>query len=252
MEHAKKNTIRVILVLVLGLVACACKLWISIHPLNRVVYSAGDDVSISSSYMSAQETTLTATDVSLGSDVESTQTTTSSSVETTIPVYICGSVLLPGIYDILPGTYLYQILSQAGGLLPEAADQYINMVFVIEEPLSIYIPSEDEVTEIASDQDGAVSDYLRNGLDEGIWGTHCGDDMAGVSSTIVPDEETRININTALQAELETLPGVGESTALAIIKYREENGNFTTAEDIMKVSGIKEGRYEAIKDLIEV
>ena len=77
-------------------------------------------------------------------------------------------------------------------------------------------------------------------------------DESGVSDSNTPEEERRININTATQAELETLPGVGESTALAIIKYREENGNFATAEDIMKVSGIKEGRYEAIKDLIEV
>ena len=152
----------------------------------------------------------------------------------------------------MPGTYLYQLLDMAGGLLPEAADQYINMVLIINEPLSIYIPSEEEVEQITSDEESDVSEYLRNGLDEGVWGIHDTVDESGVSDSNTPEEERRININTATQAELETLPGVGESTALAIIKYREENGNFATAEDIMKVSGIKEGRYEAIKDLIEV
>ncbi len=251
MEHAKKNTIRVILVIVLGLIACAIKLWISIHPNTAVRYTQ-EEAGIASTGMSSQETTISISDQSPSASAEATATSTLPISDKQIPIYICGYVMMPGIYETMPGTYLYQLLDMAGGLLPEAADQYINMVLIINEPLSIYIPSEEEVEQITSDEESDVSEYLRNGLDEGVWGIHDTVDESGVSDSNTPEEERRININTATQAELETLPGVGESTALAIIKYREENGNFATAEDIMKVSGIKEGRYEAIKDSIEV
>ena len=64
--------------------------------------------------------------------------------------------------------------------------------------------------------------------------------------------DQKINLNTADVSQLTTLTGVGESKALAIIAYREENGPFTSAEDIMNVPGIKEGTYEKIKDKIAI
>ena len=62
----------------------------------------------------------------------------------------------------------------------------------------------------------------------------------------------RVNINTATESELCSVNGIGASRAAAIVKYRQENGNFASIEDIMKVSGIKEGTYEKIKDMITV
>ena len=62
--------------------------------------------------------------------------------------------------------------------------------------------------------------------------------------------EKEININTATQTELETLPGIGPSTSSKIISYRKENGKFKTIEDIKEVSGIGDAKYENIKDLI--
>ena len=61
-----------------------------------------------------------------------------------------------------------------------------------------------------------------------------------------------ININTAGVSELMTLPGIGESRANDIIRYRTENGGFGCIEDIKKVSGIKDAAYSKIKDLIQV
>ena len=63
-------------------------------------------------------------------------------------------------------------------------------------------------------------------------------------------ENKKININNAGLEELCNLPGVGEATAKAIIYYRENNGAFEKTEDIMNVPGIKESRFEAIRDLI--
>ena len=64
--------------------------------------------------------------------------------------------------------------------------------------------------------------------------------------------DTRININTASKSELMDLPGVGEVIAGRIIDYRSQNGAFLRVEDIMKVSGIGEKRFEALKDKITV
>lgn len=62
----------------------------------------------------------------------------------------------------------------------------------------------------------------------------------------------KVNINTAQVAELEALPGIGQSKAEAIVKYREENGNFKTAEDLKKVKGIGDKMFEKISAEIEV
>ena len=61
-----------------------------------------------------------------------------------------------------------------------------------------------------------------------------------------------VNINTATQTELETLPGIGPSTALKIINYRKENGKFSSIEDLKNVSGIGDNKFEALKKYITV
>ena len=62
----------------------------------------------------------------------------------------------------------------------------------------------------------------------------------------------RININTATRGELMDLSGIGEVIAGRVIDYRNQHGRFESIEDIMKVSGIGERRFEAIKDQITV
>jgi len=62
----------------------------------------------------------------------------------------------------------------------------------------------------------------------------------------------KININTASAEELDTLPGIGRATAADIIEYREKHGKFKKIEDIMKVTGIKENKFNKIKDYITV
>jgi competence protein ComEA len=70
-------------------------------------------------------------------------------------------------------------------------------------------------------------------------------ESAGVKSS-------KVNINTANVSELDTLPGIGEATAADIIQYREKHGPFKRIEDIMKVTGIKENKYNKIKDVITI
>lgn len=65
---------------------------------------------------------------------------------------------------------------------------------------------------------------------------------------LLPGE--KLNINTATAEELMMLPGIGQTLSQAIVAYREENGVFSSVEDIMKVDGIGEGRFAAIEEYI--
>lgn len=72
------------------------------------------------------------------------------------------------------------------------------------------------------------------------------------NGAIIADQNNKININTASAAELEQLSGIGQAKAQAIVDYREENGDFTSIEEIKEVKGIGEGIFENIKDMITV
>jgi len=138
-----------------------------------------------------------------------------------ISVYICGHVNCPGVYKTYAGSILNDVVEQAGGLSEDAASESIDLVYVLEDNISIYIPSRDET------QQGDI----------------------GVQVIGDPVSDGKVNINTADKEELMSLPGIGEATASAIVEYRQDN-SFSSAEDIMNVSGIGEAKYETIKDLI--
>ena len=72
------------------------------------------------------------------------------------------------------------------------------------------------------------------------------------SSSTSDTTSKKVNINTATQEELDTLPGIGPSIASKIIDYREQNGKFNSIEEIKEVSGIGEAKYEKIKDSITI
>ncbi|MBR5417619.1 MAG: ComEA family DNA-binding protein [Clostridiales bacterium] len=147
------------------------------------------------------------------------------------PVYICGEVCFPGIYEVEDSVYLYELIDMAGGLTDKADAAHIDMVYRIKKEESIYIPSvEDEESESGS---GVIRIPSK---EESASSEECG----------------KVNINTADEQQLSTLSGIGEKTAQKIVNYREENGPFMTTEDLMKVPGIGESKYAAIKDNIYV
>ena len=156
-----------------------------------------------------------------------------------VSVYICGEVKNAGIYEAPKGVMLNDIIEAAGGLTEAASVKNINFVYQIECNMSIYIPSEDEIAEgfVGGDvirQDGVY-----------VWGASSSGGTGEPSS----GDTKLININTATESELMSLPGIGEVTAKAIIDYREENP-FKSIEDIKNVSGIGDSKYDRIKDYI--
>lgn len=137
-----------------------------------------------------------------------------------VPVHLDGAVVRPGVYYVEEDSILDIAIQEAGGLLPEADVTYINLAMKIEAYIKIYVPriGEPSVDIIQRNENSSAK------------------------------KDAIIDINRANMQELETLPGVGPSTAEAIILFREENGPFNSIEELMLVPGIKEGRFERMKD----
>jgi competence protein ComEA len=146
-------------------------------------------------------------------------------VPASVYVYVSGHVNKPGVYVLPSGSRAFLALEVAGGALEDANLAGVNLARVLMdgEQLNIY-----------SMEQSASADPV----------------AVGTTPTVVSD--TRVNINTASQQELEKLPGIGPVKAAAIISYRTSNGAFRRPEDIMKVSGIAEKTYEGLKDFIRV
>ena len=186
----------------------------------------------------------------------------SGDVPETIYVDVCGAVAEPGVYELSSDSRVFQAIEKAGGYLPEAAVSYLNRARSLSDGQQIYVPTREEVdsrtippTQDGTTQTGTIANNNVNGTgstDSTKIGKASGDNQQPTSDSAGGSADSRINLNTADVSQLTTLTGVGESKALAIIAYREENGPFTSVEDIMNVPGIKEGTYEKIKDKIAI
>ena len=141
-------------------------------------------------------------------------------VEEKIFIHVCGEVNCPGVYELEAGSRIFEAIDMAGGITKKAAADSINQAEVLKDGQRIYVPSKEE-TENQKNGLGAVSDG-------------------------------KVNINRASKEELMTLPGIGEAKADAIIRYRQEKGNFDSIEEIMEIEGIKEGVFRKIQDQITV
>ncbi len=145
-------------------------------------------------------------------------TTASSEKDRLLAVYVCGAVANPGVYYMEPGSIKQDALYAAGGFSKDADGEYINLAEEISSGEKIYFPSKDE------------TEYYLNIMKE---------EASGL-----------VNINTADEETLMTLPGIGKSKAKAIVEYREEHGDYKSVDDIKQISGIKDGVYNNIKDYI--
>lgn len=175
---------------------------------------------------------------------ESEKTTLKDKIvgDNVIIVHIAGAVKKPGIVKIHEGARLYEVIEQAEGTTEEADLSKVNLAYPISDGQKIYIVKNGET--IPKQEDGSdfiISDYEYNGIMDSSFGFSSGE-----------TKEEKVNINEASQTELETLPGIGPSIAQKIIEYRQSNGKFNNIEDIQNVRGIGSGKFEDIKNYINV
>ena len=156
--------------------------------------------------------------------------------EEMIVVHIAGEVKKPGIVKTKEGARIADIIEEAGGLTENANITNINLAYIIEDGQKITIPSKNQKVEAKQEE------YIQTENEQGIINEEQG----------ISNKNQVLNINKATKEELQTLQGIGESTADKIITYRKENGNFKQIEDIKNVPGIGDAKYENIKDKISV
>lgn len=159
-----------------------------------------------------------------------------------IYVYVAGEVNNPSVVELEEGQRVADAIEKAGGLTDSGEIKNINLAYKLKDGEKLYIPSLDEVIE--SEEEDTNIAYITSGINGEINGTTSNSGNNSKNST----NNGLININTATQTELETLDGIGPSTAKKIIDYREENGKFNSIEDIQNVSGIGDAKYAAIKN----
>ncbi len=160
-------------------------------------------------------------------EIINTEEETIEKEENEIIVHITGEVENEGIVKIEKDSRLADVIEEAGGATNEADLSKINLAYTVKDGQKIYIPNVEE---------DLKEEYITDEAGEGV----------------LPEEgnikQEKVNINTAKQTELETLSGIGPSTALKIINYRNENGEFKQIEDIKNVPGIGESKFENIKE----
>jgi competence protein ComEA len=154
-----------------------------------------------------------------------------------IQVHISGEVQNPGVYALPPDSRIHNAIEAAGGFTNKANSIALNLATLLEDGARVQVPIQIQ-TEVPSPAISTMSE----------------DNQAPHNPTSPPVESRseQININTADQATLETLSGIGPVTAQKIISFRKENGPFTSIEEIQKVKGIGPVTFEKIKDFITV
>jgi competence protein ComEA len=132
-----------------------------------------------------------------------------------VAVHVSGSVVRPGVVYVPLDSIVADAIDAAGGLLPEARVDQVNLAAPVSSGEQIVVPGpEDEVAEAA----------VSNGM---------------------------VSLNQATVSDLETLPGVGPVLAERIVAFRESNGPFQAVEDLLEVPGIGEAKLAAMRDSVK-
>lgn len=138
--------------------------------------------------------------------------------ENLIYVQVNGAVGKPGVYELKEGSRIFQAVELAGGVTELADTKNLNQAETLSDGQMVYVPS---------------------------FGEQPSQETAG-------QEDGRINLNTATEAELMALPGIGATRARSILEWREKNGGFQQIEDLKNIEGIKDGVFSKIKDSVKV
>ena len=166
-------------------------------------------------------------ETSLTTTTEVATDATKERAETMIYVDIKGAVKVPGIYQLKNQQRIWDALALAGGVSEEADTTQVNYAQKVKDQMIIYVPKKGE----------PVPQSLET-LQE--------------SAPAQQNQEEKINLNTATEAELQTISGIGAKKAQEIIRFRDEQGPFKTVEELKNVPGIGEKTVERLKDMLTV
>ena len=143
-----------------------------------------------------------------------------SASATPVYIHVYGEVKKPGVYTFAWEPRVCDVIEKAGGFTKKADQTSLNLAMSVSDGTQVVVEKKGKDKQSSKEESA--------------------------------EDDKRVNLNSATKEELMTIPGIGESKATQIISYREEQGRFQKPEDIMNISGIKEGVFNRIKDYIRV
>jgi competence protein ComEA len=143
-----------------------------------------------------------------------------------VVVYVAGAVAHPGVYRLNGDVRVTDAIDAAGGVVGDADLAVMNLAAKVGDGQRVYVPRHGETPPPEIGPTGGA----------GGGGSGSGGAAAGP-----------VNLNTASRTELETLPGVGPSTAEAIVSYRQQHGPFHRVDDLLNVRGIGPSKLDQIR-----
>lgn len=158
-----------------------------------------------------------------GTPSDHTSASTTTTAATTVVAHAAGAVLHPGVYELRAGARVTDLIDAAGGPTADADVDRLNLAAPVVDGERVYVPRVGEVVAADATSSGA----------------------AGQASG-------PLDLNTATLEQLDALPGVGPTTAQAIIDERERRGGFRSVDDLLDVRGIGPAKLDAIRDLVTV
>jgi len=162
-----------------------------------------------------------------------------------VVVHVLGAVRRSGVVELPASSRVGDALERAGGATDDADLDRLNLARVLTDGERLYVPrvGQQEVPEAL----GPMADGAAAGPTAAA-GAGSGGGSAGTGG----EESAVVDLNTADQAVLETLPGIGPGLAGRIIAWRDEHGRFTAVEDLLDVSGIGDVRFAELRDRVRV
>lgn len=173
---------------------------------------------------------------------ESTTGGGATTSQTKVIVHVAGAVISPGLLTLPSTTRVGGAIDAAGGIRPDADMERINLASPIVDGTRIYVPVQGQPVPIT---EGTPAPAAATAT--GATGAPAGGSVSGAGST-----GGLVNLNTATQAELETLPGIGPSMATAILEQRSSVGRFTSIEELKSVRGIGEKRFADLANKVTI
>jgi len=165
-------------------------------------------------------------------------------------VHVTGKVENPGVYELEPGSRVKDAIESAGGALPNADLENINLAQKLSDGEQVYIAPKGEIPP-------PVTSTVRGSeeMQSSTIATSTSDrehSRTSASEKLTHPGQGTVNINTAGLQELQRLPGVGPATAQKIIDYRTQNGRFDSVDELEEVSGIGPAKLEKMRPFVRL
>ncbi len=160
-----------------------------------------------------------------------------------IAVYVCGDVHRPGVYTFSAGLRVADGIARAGGALADADLEQLNLAQPLADAMKIDVPKKGQII---------ASSFAQTAATFGGEPSHRRSAHRGGRSSHKLQPGQTLDVNTAGESELTSLPGVGPSLARRIVEYRTANGPFQTVDDLQNVSGIGPSKFDKMAPYIRL